>query len=54
MLENKEKRAFKFETARVSNVRLVSARTDLRKDRRTRLDETRAIVVKLIEAIRKM
>ena len=54
MLENDEKRTFKLETARAGNLQPRPARPRPRKDQQARLVQTREIVVKLIEAIRKM
>ncbi len=54
MIEEKEKRTFKLETARISSPRLVTARNDRRARRRQRPENAREIVIKLIEAIRKM
>jgi hypothetical protein len=54
MLDNNEKRTFKLETARIKSSRLVIAQNQPRKDRQPRSDQAREIVLKLIEAIRKM
>lgn len=54
MIEEKEKRTFKLETAKINSARLVNVRTDRRVRRRPRPENAREIVIKLIEAIRKM
>lgn len=53
-MKKEEKRTYKINTARVANVRLAEAKTNPENQRGQSLENAREIILKLIDAIKRL